>query len=195
MYKLTPRMLQQLYRNLEKYHELFDGGRCSGWELEEILVKAIKSDTQAQHQVFWEESGHDDKADIRIRTNGEEYPIQIKSGEVKNSRLVLSGHRFSRFEGDLKKITEYLIAKSDNMISVPYEKVDDDRGRQHIYQVSYLRINSLKPNSPQWETKGKTLYHTNHYGVRISLHPSMSWQVWWRIPIPLIEQEEPFIIG
>ena len=195
MYKLTPRMLQHLKRNLERYHELFDGGRCSGWELEEQIVKAIKSDTQAQHQVFWKEAGHDDKADILVRTNGQEYSIQIKSGEVKANRLALSGHRFGRFEGNLQQITQYLSAKSDNMISVAYERVDDDRGRQHIYQVSYVRINSIKPDNANWERKGKSYFQLNRYDVRLSLYPSMSWQVWWRIPIHLVEQEEPFIIG
>lgn len=64
MYRLTPRMLQRLHHDLKKYHDLFTGGRCSGWELEELIVNAIKADTQAQHHVRWREAGHDDKADI-----------------------------------------------------------------------------------------------------------------------------------
>lgn len=188
-------MLQHLKRNLESYHELFDGGRCSGWELEELVVKAIKSDTQAQHQVYWKEAGHDDKADILVRTNGQEHSIQIKSGEVKANRLVLSGHRFGRFNGDLNQITRYLAAKTDNMLSIAYERVDDDRGRQHIYQVSYVRINTIKPDKTGWDKKGKSIFQLNRFDVRLSLHPTMSWQIWWRIPIELVEQEEPFIIG
>lgn len=41
MYRLTARMEQALRQNLEKYHALFDGGRCSGWELEELLFNQI----------------------------------------------------------------------------------------------------------------------------------------------------------
>lgn len=65
MYRLTPRMRQRLIGDLAKYHGLFNGGRCSGWELEELIVAAITSDTRAQHHVRWQEAGHDDKADYR----------------------------------------------------------------------------------------------------------------------------------
>jgi len=79
MYRLTPRMQQIFQRNLHKYHELFDGGRCSGWELEELLFKAIQSDSTAQHYATWTEAGHDDQADIQVRVNDNVHPLQIKS--------------------------------------------------------------------------------------------------------------------
>jgi len=104
MYRLTPRMLQRLKGDLGKYHGLFDSKRCSGWELEELIVNAIKSDTQAQHHVQWQEAGHDDKADILVRINGARHSIQIKSGRIQSERLVLSGHRLGRFDGDLERI-------------------------------------------------------------------------------------------
>lgn len=50
MYKLTPRMLQDLESGLRKFHDLFGSGRCDGWQLEELLVRAIQSDTQAQRK-------------------------------------------------------------------------------------------------------------------------------------------------
>ena len=78
MYRLTARMLQRFKRDLEKYHELFAGGRCSGWEQEELIVAAIKSDTTAHHHVIWSEAGHDTKADIQVRTNGDIHLIEIK---------------------------------------------------------------------------------------------------------------------
>ena len=49
MYRLTPRMVQSLRHDLHRYHDLFSGGRCQGWELEELIVRAIKSDAQANH--------------------------------------------------------------------------------------------------------------------------------------------------
>lgn len=33
MYKLTDRMLQALEKDLRKFHELFQGGRCQAWQL------------------------------------------------------------------------------------------------------------------------------------------------------------------
>ena len=156
MYRLTPRMLQRFRQDLAKYHELFTAGRCKGWEQEELIVNAIKSDTQAQHHVKWREAGHDDKADIRVRTNGEYHEIQVKSGQVKPVKelLVFSGHRLGRFGGDIEKITEYLNGNKANIISVSYSKKDDDKGRHHIYclRVSGLSIPSV--NSFSWMKAG-----------------------------------------
>ena len=74
-YRLSPRMLQSLKGLLRKYHALFSGGRCSGWELEELIVKAIKFDTQKNHHVKWREGGHDFEEDILVKTNGKSYSI------------------------------------------------------------------------------------------------------------------------
>ena len=193
MYHLTPRMLQRFERDLGKYHDLFSGGRCQGWEQEELIVNAIKADTTAQHHVQWQEAGHDDKADIRVRTNGETYPIQIKSGQVKQQHLVLSGHRLGRFKGDMKKITDYLRSSTANIIAVAYEQQNDDYGRRHIYQVSYVSIHMLKDlATSEWERKGQNFEQLNSFGVRFNIYRSMSWQIWWRIPLDLVAQEEPF---
>ena len=132
MYKLTPRMLQHFRKNLEKFHELFDGGRCSGWQLEELMVNAIKSDTIAQHHVFWTEGGHDSKADMRVRTNGEEYLMQIKSGKVAAGHINLSGPRHSRFDGDIEQMTRSLQNRTDHIIATLYRKEDGISGRTHI---------------------------------------------------------------
>ena len=188
-------MLQRLERDLRKYHELFSGGRCSGWEQEELVVAAIKSDTAAQHHVFWQEAGHDDKADIRVRTNGDEHPLQIKSGQVRAGNLILSGHRLGRFGGVMEDITDYLNANSANLIAIPYKKLDDANGRQHIYQVSYVDVELLTElSADDWEIDGNNYEQVNGHGVGFSIRPAMSWQVWWKIPISHVVQEEPFII-
>ena len=195
MYRLTPRMLQRFRQDLAKYHELFTAGRCQGWEQEELIVNAIKSDTQAQHHVKWREAGHDDKADVRVRTNGEYHEIQVKSGQVKPVKelLVFSGHRLGRFDGDLEKITEYLNGNKANIISVSYSKKDDDKGRHHIYCLRYVDIRILTGISQdKWEKAGKQYQQTNSEGILFSLRPSMSWQIWWEIPLGLTEEAEEF---
>lgn len=196
MYRLTPRMLQRFRRDLEKYHALFDGGRCAGWEQEELIVAAIKSDTQAQHHVFWREAGHDDEADIVIRTNGTKHALQIKSGSVKNGYLTLSGHRLGRFDGVMEDITGYLNASRANILAVPYKKLDNENGRQHIYQVSYVDVRNLaRLESEGWEKVNKHYIQINRHGVESSVRPSMSWQIWWKIPMSCVKQEEPIVIG
>lgn len=189
-------MLQRLNRDLSKYHDLFTSKRCSGWELEELIVAAIKSDTQTQHHVQWQEAGHDDLADITVRTNRTKHLVQIKSGQIRDDKLILSGHRLGRFNGVMEQITEYLNEPSANIIAVPYRQLDGNKGRQHIYQVCYINMDFMTEIADtDWERKGKQWAQVNAYGVEFSLRPSMSWQIWWAIPCHLIEVTDEFIIG
>jgi len=80
-------MVQSLRHDLHRYHDLFSGGRCQGWELEELIVRAIKSDAQANHHPLWRESGHDDKADIVIHQGTRPHYVTIKSGRSHVYRL------------------------------------------------------------------------------------------------------------
>ncbi len=187
-------MLQHFERDLEKYHQLFDGGRCSGWEQEELLVKAIKADTGAQHHVLWREAGHDDKADITVEPGG--HLIQIKSGKETKDCINISGHRLGRFDKDFDKITNYLNAIEANIMSVRYRQENDDAGRKHIYQLCYLDVRKLKGIIANgWQKKGAMYIQSNNHGVNFSLHPSMSWQIWWKIPKSLFEETPEIIIG
>ena len=196
MYRLTPRMRQHFKQDLVKYHELFSGGRCKGWELEELIYRSIQSDNVAQHHALWREAGHDDKADITVRTNGEIHYLQIKSGSIKAEYLTLSGHRLGRFNGDMQLITAYLNNISIELISVPYKKLDDEAGRHHMYQIAYIDSKFLRDLCMKsWQEHGKAWQQINKYGVVLSLRPSMSWQIWWKIPEKLIEITEEIVIG
>lgn len=191
MYKLTPRMLQHFRKDLETYHNLFTGGRCQGWELEELIVRAIRSDTKAHHHVIWQEAGHDDKADIMVTRNGMKYPIQIKSGKIegkKEKKIVLSGYRLGRFEDNFDAITEYLKSKAANFIAVPYEAIENDAGKTHRYRLAYLGKEALADIDPnRWARVRKRFHQTNNAGVMFDIMPTMSWQIWWKIPIELVD--------
>ena len=201
MYQLTPRMEQHFRNYLADYHKLFDGGRCQGWELEELIVKAIKSDTSANHLPRWQEAGHDDKADITIDHKGTSSGIQVKSGQITNNRqmgkiLTLSGHRLGRFKHDLKAISDYLNQRNADIISVPYRKQEDNQGRQHIYQICYVPVTLLTGiNAKNWQKKGAHFTTTNQHGVEFNLMPSMSWQIWWKIPLSAISLGKEFTNG
>jgi hypothetical protein len=193
MYKLTDLMLQNLERDLGKFHELFQGGRCQAWQLEELLAKAIRSDFNRSHRVKWKGNGHDMGHDILV---DDTYPLQVKSGKIEDGTLVLSGHRLTRFKGNLEKITDFLNASSYSLIAVPYKTHEDENGRKHIYQIFYLDTDMLKlDDHEQWEEvsgkKGGVSYRaTNNIGVELQIIPSMSWQVWWKIPISEIHQDK-----
>ena len=196
MYKLTPKMVQHLEKDLNKYHELFGGGRCAGWELEELFVRAIKCDTAVNHHPIWREAGHDDKADITVKTDTAEWPINIKSGQIKDGYLTLSGHRLGRFKEDFTQISAYLNNHNANMIAVPYDQAEDDRGRHHHYKIAYISTDHMCGlESNGWKEHGKQFVQQNSQGVRFSLRPSMSWQIWWKIPENLIVFERTIVIG
>ena len=197
MYSLTPRMLQKLVENLKNFHRLFDGNRCSGWQLEELFVHAINSDTTAQHHIVeWREHGHDDKEDIIVSANGNIHHVQIKSGTISGNMLILSGHRLGRFGGNLKEITDYLNSPKAGLIATPYKKIDDAEGRKHTYKVCYVeQVKLTGVVASNWQQKGKQYQQTNPSGVELSLRPSMSWQIWWKIPISLIKVAREIDIG
>lgn len=197
MYRLTPRMVQLLRKDLGKYHELFHGGRCSGWQLEELIVSSINSDTQAQHKALWKEAGHDHEADITVVTEEGKHMIQVKSGKCTKSHLTLSGHRLGRFEGNRERITEFLNSpKAEDVLSVPYRQENGSEGRKHFYSVWYIDSVILTGlETPKWSKKGKRFVQTNDRGVIVTLNPSMSWQVWWKIPLPLIDKREQITIS
>ena len=46
--------------------------------------------------------------------------------------------------------------------------------------IGYFKV------SGAFSTHGKNFIHRNTSGVEVSLRPSMSWQVWWSIPLSLI---------
>lgn len=197
MYELTPRMEQKLRSLLAEFHKLFDGSRCSGPLLEELLVSSIKSDTLSNHHAIWVENKHDDKHDILVETNGKQHYLEIKSGTVTGKgsakALTLSGHRLGRFDENLSRISEYLNTSDSQIISVPYRRVENKGGRSHFYRVTYINADILKGVSKaDWVKSGKQYKATNKYGVELSLRPKMSWQVWWKIPYKLVLEKDEF---
>lgn len=194
MYHLTQRMLQTLRKDLQAYHGMFQGDRCSGWEMEELLVRAIKSDTTAQHHVQWREGGHDPDADIMVRTNGTTYPIQVKSGKVKRIRsmncdvLELSGYRLTRFDGNFESITDFLNNLPAPIIAIPCKKIDNNYGRVFVYRVGYIAESVLTGiKKDKWVEYGSQWRQETDKGILFSLVPRMSWQIWWKIPLQYVE--------
>ncbi|MCY4253439.1 MAG: hypothetical protein OXC64_01750 [Flavobacteriaceae bacterium] len=205
MFRLTPLMYQHLEKDLRAFHGLFSDGRCQGWEQEELFVRAIRSDTSKSYRVLWQGGGHDDRKDIEIRENGNTYFINIKSGKVEGVRtpsLKISGHRLTRFNGNLEAITEYLNSSTYSVISMSYEKIDDDHGRLHRYDLRYIdgiKFQGLDPN--HWQTNYKqdgssvTSYsQTNEYGVALRISVNMSYQVWWTFPTHILDVDRRFEI-
>ena len=200
MYRLTPVMEQKFRQFLAEYHRLLDGGRCQSWELEEFMVKAIKADNSKDLSVCWREKGHDDKNDITVSIRNRKHLLQIKSGQIRgkkdNKYINISGYRLGRFDGDFSEISKYLNNRNSEIISIPYRKLENSQGRSHIYRICYIKAEVLQGVSgSKWTKKGKQYIATNSHGVEFSLRPSMSWQVWWKIPYDLLELKKEFTEG
>ncbi len=197
MYRLTPNMEQALRKSLEEYHRLFHNLRCSGEQLEALIFKAIQLDSEAGHQASWQAGAHDTEADIRVRVNGELYPLQIKSGTVtRNGYLRLSGSRLTRFRENFGAITEYLNSSGSDILSVSYRQENNRTGRYHIYRIRYVDREYLHQLSEDaWVQSGQSWKQTNQYGVNFTLSPSMSWQIWWELPLDLLDESPEFTIG
>ena len=201
-YRLTSQMRQNFRNYLVKFHDLLKGGRCSGWQLEEFLVKSIRSDNVAGHHAKWREGGHDTDADITVLSNRQIHLIQVKSGKLTEYYLKLSGHRLGRFNGDVSEITQFLNNTRYQIISVAYSLKEDDRGRAHCYTIHYIDPEKMRIGADlEWKevlnksrTKVSRYQLVNEYGVKFSLHPSMSWQIWWDIPLNVIDSEDEFCV-
>lgn len=199
-YRLTPKMQQEFRQRLGKFHDLFDGIRCDSWGLEELVYRSIQSDNTVNHHATWAGATHDDKADIRVRVNGQVHQLQIKSGKIlKDGSLKLSGHRLGRFKGDFTLMTDYLNNIEYELLSVPYRRDEDEKGRHHIYRIVYIdRLHFGQLNPDKWEQygkAGKSWKQITEYNVLFTISSSQSWQVWWKIPNELLDMSEEFTIG
>lgn len=177
MYKLTDIMIQNLENDLKTFHGLFRGGRCEAWQLEELIVKAIKSEHSKSERVIWIGRGYDVGKDVQIiETNGTVNDIQIKSGKIKKSNIVVSGHRTGRFKEDLNEIKEFLNSNKYDTFLIPYHEEVDKLGKRFIYKIFYADSNIFKIDNdwePKISEKGVKIFFTqNSKGVKIFLRPA-----------------------
>ena len=176
-------MIQNFENNLRQFHILFQGGRCQAWQLEELIAKAIRSDFSKSEKVVWKGNGHDIGCDIVINNDTK---LQIKSGKIVKECIALSGHRLGRFKGDYQKITEFINSNQYLIITIPYHNKSDIKGEKYCYQLIYLPCEWLKvDNYKDWNNNN----HVNKKGVIMDIRPSMSWQIWWKIPLKIIPKE------
>ena len=188
-------MSRHLRADLKRYHALVSSQRCSGIALEELIVRAVKSDVEVSCRVIWRGPGHDDQPDISISEDGRIQHIRVKSGKIKNKTgyLDLSGFRLGRYEKDWGKITSYLNATVGDLISLSHRKTKSENYITHIYQPAYVDASILRGlKIGHWGKRQSCYEQTNKFGVLFSVRPTMSWQIWWSIPLSLVHFGEAF---
>ena len=166
-YRLSQQNKKRIQSLLKEYHKLFPNLKCKGECLEHIVAKAIGGEVLG---------GHDKHSDIKV--NG--FDVQIKSGEIRKDILTISGHRLTRFKEDFNGINTFLSSIETIIISVPTKKKTFD------YLIFEIDPELLKP-SKEWTQKGKSFYQVNSNNVKLSISPSMSWQIWWKIPLEILD--------
>ena len=188
MYTLSQAMLQKLEKDLRTYHNLFSGYRCSGEEMQELISRAIESDTHRQHHARWKKPRHSDQPDITIHAKGGTDLVKIKSGKWTRKGLTLSGHRLGRFKENFIEITRYLNNLSTDMLAIPCTTTDNKKRRAFTYKICQIDIQYLTGlRANQWRRVKAQYTQTNLHGVEFSIRPTMSWQIWWTIPRNLIQ--------
>lgn len=165
-FRLSKEDKERIQSLLKEYHKLFPALKCRGECLEHIIARAIGGKVLG---------GHDKHSDIKVNDSY----IQIKSGVISTDTLTISGHRLTRFRGDFSEINKFLSEVETVIISISSRKESFD------YIIYEIEPSLLKP-SREWERKGKSFYQVNSNSVRLSISPSMSWQIWWRIPLKIL---------
>ncbi|AGL90424.1 hypothetical protein [Candidatus Phytoplasma australiense] len=175
---------------------------ASSWQLKELIFKSIKDVLSNTVSVAWNDNKTKQNktkqyCDILINN---EIQIKIKSGQIDKSKqkLTLSGYRLGRFGNDEKKITEFINGNDSSIITVPYHKNKEKEqiDERHIYQIYYLPKDILKISEQEknnWKKKKNNKFLTNEKGVKFKIVSSMSCQVWWTIPLKLIEEKSEIL--
>ena len=162
-----------------------------------MLVTSIRSDNESQHHVRWRPRGHELGRDFNVQINDDIYDIQVKAGKFnkKQSILSLSGPRTGRISKTSEELFNNFLNEgwSVQILTIPYQLIKDNEGEHHEYRIGYIEKEHLTTGpEPRWEIKknknDKSIWTLiNHYDITIRRVESMSWQVWWHIPVDIIE--------
>lgn len=185
LFEMSPITTTSLKTSLTVYHGLFRQNKCEAKEMEELVASALKIDPIYTDKVEWKSGSHEPGSDIIIPN----IKLSIKSGTIKDETITISGNRLTKAKENFNIINSLLKSYvSDVMICFVYEKKDD------TYQVIYVDSDVfIYPElASDWKNvmskkSGNTTAWTwtppNDMLVKIT--PSMSWQVWWHIPLKI----------
>lgn len=183
-FKLTEKMLDHLQDRLEQYHKIFSGDGCKGIPLEELVYIAIQADFPPE-QVRWVRGGHDVTKDIEIYPDSRNpHLLQVKAGQIRGNYVVLSGNRLGRFTGNRAQYTKFLNGTTGHTISAAYKRSEINSQVTHTYEIRYISPNVLHGvTADNWQQTGQSFVQENSRGVKFRIRKSLSWQVWWSLPI------------
>ena len=192
----SPRFISHLRDLLTQHHRLYRTPAKAEF-LEDLVYQALKR-TQPDLSLEWSPQSHRVLYDIRIEDplHGA-LEVSIKSGAQSKNKLVLSGFRMqsvmaahkgdapgsepSQVQGDA--IVEALTAMASKSSTVSISFCPTLRH----YQIRPLNSTLLVPPPwSNWTQSGAKIKGTSAAGVSFELVRSLSWQIWWKIPLHLM---------
>tara|TARA_B100002051_G_C16524386_1_gene529398 strand:- start:113 stop:670 length:558 start_codon:yes stop_codon:yes gene_type:complete len=182
---ISEKFLQNLKKNLLDHHKVYKKIRCKGEYLEEVLTSSFEL---SGFNVSWKPGSHDKKKDLIVRNNS----LSVKSGVLmpKKKMLEISGHRLTRFDRNLNKISKYLNNSTDTLsVYNPKRKSLDQK-----YSLAFIKKEKFSGIvESKWKDLGKSYIQSNDYGVQFKIQKDMSDQIWWQIPIKNLDIDEIII--
>lgn len=212
MYKkyLNEEMLKTFQNNLEQYHDVVPDIACKGTVLENLLARSLQESCRNAYPntfVEWDPESHNKGPDITIHeyleNPSKKCSLSVKSGQVSSVKdeyyLNISGSRLQSAIEDAEEknhtdnwlvhgdsIIEHIenIQKKSPVLSVASEK--DAYGFTYRMSIIKPKLLTTLPNANEWEKRGNAFFTQNKDGVIATIKPSLSWQIWWTIPVKKI---------
>lgn len=168
---ITKKVANLLRDGLNKHHDLYKSP-CKSEYLENQYYNAFLESNHYQN-VIWNCGSHN-RYDIILQYENKNINVSIKSGLLKNNKLLISGYRLSKYNGCLNHINNLLLEyKPDIMITTPF--IED---RYKIFIIDPILFSNPIDS----------FNHTFNNGINAKIHEKMSYQIWWEIPIKLCQE-------
>lgn len=181
-------LYERMKLKLRGWHDLFHYCSPKAEFLEEIFASSLDGAYSAEGvEVDWTPFSHRKDRDILVKQGDEEAKFSIKTGQLVRGKLVISGYRLGRFGGDFAKINEFLTEEAHKQIHLALPSTQENGAV--VYSLFRIDPQLLCPSAGiEWAQRKNSFYHRNESGVQLAVHPSMSWQVWWEIPVDQAEK-------
>jgi len=177
--------MTSLKNSLTVYHGLFRQNKCEAKEMEELVASALDIDPMYTGKVDWKSGSHEPGSDIIIPNT----KLSIKSGSIKNEILTISGNRLTKAKGNFNTINTLLRSYvSDVMICFVYEEKDDKYQVVYVDSSVFIYPDSAKDWVGVMSKKSGSITAWSWMppnDMLVKITPSMSWQVWWHIPLKI----------
>lgn len=195
--------LSHLELLLKIFHVPIRNISCKAEYLEELFYTALKH-RYPDANIQWNAGSHSVGTDITLDeagSDGRTYQFSIKSGRERTAKgtdtsfIDVSGSRLQSklgvtseglpaariWESSGQSLVDWLNNHHKDFIVLMAPSVKEDG--VITYEIRYVSPELFSyPDASAWVQKGAELRATLASGIEVSLRPTMSWQIWWKIP-------------